>query len=75
MCINPKYNIRRRLLEMEGRLLINKYQLCIFADVGERTLDKYTEVNMGDAYSIPSDKLFKIADFFDCQPAELLNYK
>jgi hypothetical protein len=75
MCVNPKYNIRRRLLEIPGKLLNNKYKLSIELDISERTLDKWMGTEKGKKFSIPSDGLFKLATFFECTERELLNGK
>lgn len=73
MCVNPKYNIRRRLLEIPGNLLHNKYKLAIELGISERTIDKWCDTEKGDKYSIPSDHLFKTATFFNCTVTDLLN--
>lgn len=73
MCNNPKYNIKRRLLDVPGKFQHNKYKLCIEANITERTFDKYLDTEKSDEYSIPSDKLKAIATFFNCTMDQLIN--
>ncbi|MGZ3983408.1 MAG: hypothetical protein ACXVJE_19425 [Mucilaginibacter sp.] len=75
MCLNPKYNIKRRLLALPGKNRENKYKLCIELDVSESCLDQWTNIEQQHRRSIPSDALFIIAKFFNCSVTDLINGK
>ena len=69
----PKYNIRRLLYTRPGKFNANKYALCIETGLSERTLDRYMKVPQDSFFSIDSDLLYKMADFFKINPTDLLN--
>lgn len=73
MCINPKYKIRKFLLSLPGQNNSNKYALCIFLGISEKTLDRWATTEKQSEFSITSDLLYKMAEFFKCTPNELIN--
>jgi hypothetical protein len=73
MCVNPKYNIEDRLRKLPGRYQHKKYELAILVDKSERTIDYWLNVKTGDSFSIPSDELIKISNFFKCSITDLIN--
>jgi len=74
MCVNPKYNIRRRLLKLPGTFQENMYKLCIEVGIHHRTLERWMALKKGDRFSIPSDEFYLIAHFLACNPNDLINY-
>ena len=75
MCVNLKYNIKKRLLKLPGSFTTNRYKLCIEVDIHDRTLTRYMSITKADKFSIPSDQFYLIAHFLGCNPDELLNYE
>lgn len=72
--MNLKYSIRTLLLHLPGKnsFTQNKYLLCAALDISERTLDRWINTKREERFSIPSDHLFLIADFFKCTIEALL---
>lgn len=68
----PKYRIRRMLLQKPGSLTQNKYQLCIALGINVKTLDNWMRTQQGDKFSIPSDAFYSLAEYFKCNPLDLL---
>lgn len=73
MCINLKYTIRKQLLKLPGSFQHNRYRLCIAIEICDKTLLRWIAVEKGEKFSIPTDKFYMIADFFQCTPIELMN--
>lgn len=76
MCVNAsnlKYNIKKKLHDLPGKPRSNKYLLAARIDISERTFDSWLNTLKTDRFSIPSDALYIIADFFKCTPDQLLN--
>jgi hypothetical protein len=73
MCANPKYTIRRLLRELPGGIMTNRYKLCIEVGIGDRSLDNWMNYPATGEWSIPSDKLFKLKKFFNCELSDLIN--
>lgn len=74
MNLDLKYRIRALLLNFpnQNSFMQNKYALCIALDISERTLDNWIKTPSAARFSIPSDHLFKIANFFQCTIDALL---
>jgi DNA-binding Xre family transcriptional regulator len=75
MCVNPKYNIRKRLLKLPGDFLENRYKLCIAVGISDKTLTRWMALLKTDNYSIAMDKFYLMSHFFDCNPTDLINYE
>ena len=73
MCVNPKYNIKRMLRLMPGKITQNKYLLCIELGITETTLDNWMNTEKGANFSIPSDPFLKLCEIFECTPTNLIN--
>jgi hypothetical protein len=71
--LTTKYNIKKRLQTLPGTFTANKYLLCAHLNKTEKTVDKWLNIKVGDQYSITVDDLYLLADFFHCNPTELIN--
>ncbi|MFD1632013.1 helix-turn-helix domain-containing protein [Pseudopedobacter beijingensis] len=63
----------QKLKQMPGVYRDNYYLLCVHVDISVRTLDNWMKYTIECKSSIPIDKAYKIAEFFNCTPDELIN--
>lgn len=68
-----KYNIRERLLRMEGTLAANIFKTCLHCEITLSTLYRWMKTPVDSKFSIPSDQFYNLADFFQCKPEDLKN--
>lgn len=68
-----KYNIKKRLQKLNGAYTANKYRLCAHLNKTEKTVEKWLNTKINDTYSITVDDLYLLADFFVCNPTDLIN--
>ncbi|MGZ3999595.1 MAG: hypothetical protein ACXVIY_03155 [Mucilaginibacter sp.] len=73
MCADLKYTIKRKLYGLPGEYRDNFYLLCVAVKRSIKTVNHWMDVKKGDAFSIPSDEFYLIADFLQCSPTELIN--
>lgn len=70
-----KYKIKEKLEELSYR----DYQTAIrelpkVLQITPRTFQRYLKTRVYERYSVPSDDLVKLSQFFNCKIEELLNY-
>lgn len=69
----PKYSIEERLKKLPGTKRTNCYQLCLHLEIHINTLYKWMGIKKGEKASIPVDTFYKIAEFLNCNPTDLIN--
>lgn len=69
-----KYPIREKLNKMDGNYSRNFLKMCLHVDISATTGHRWASVTKTEQFSIPVDKFYLLADFFNCNPTELLNH-
>lgn len=75
MCLNLKYNLKKRLLKLPGDFVTNRYKLCIELLISDKTLGRWMNFTKDEGKRIPEDKLYLVAYFLGCNPDDLVNYE
>ena len=70
-----KYKINEKLEELCYRDYHTAIQeLPRVLGISPRTYQRYLKTRLYERYSVPSDDLVKLSQFFDCKIEDLLNY-
>ena len=72
--------LKYRIKEMLESLPISEYRIAkkvipLNLGISRSTFQKYIEASIDDHYSIPTDNLALLADYFECKMEELFNFK
>ena len=70
---NLKFNIRKRLYQMPGPYQDNLFRLCSAVGANYYTVCLWARLKKEEKYNVHPDNLYKIADFFKCNPSDLIN--
>lgn len=68
-----KYPIKSKLNKMEGNYTQNFLKMCLHVKIAPTTGNRWASVKTNEQFSIPVDKFYLLAEFFHCNPNELLN--
>ena len=68
-----KYNINRLLSKMDGKYSDNTLKMCIHVGISPPTAERWKRLSKENNFSIPVEQFYKLADFFNCNPKDLLN--
>lgn len=60
---------------MPGKYRQNLYLLAIKTDRSIRTVERWISIPADSKADIFNDDMYKIADFFNCNPQDLINKK
>jgi hypothetical protein len=68
-----KYTIRKRINDMPGNYRGNLYKLCLALDVTLVSAYRWIKVKKGEPITISEKNIYKLAEFFNCKPSDLIN--
>jgi hypothetical protein len=68
-----KYPIKSKLLQMDGTYNENFLRMCLHVNISPTTGRRWEGIRSDERFSIPVEQFFKLADFFNCTPKELMN--
>jgi hypothetical protein len=68
-----KYPIKAKLTKMEGTYTENFLKMCLAVHISPTTGYRWADVKKDEKFSIPVDQFYLLAEFFGCNPNDLLN--
>ena len=68
-----KYTIRVKLVTLPGSITENTMRMCLHVGITLTTARRWIVAKKQDRFSIPVDQFYKLAEFFKCQPNDLIN--
>jgi DNA-binding Xre family transcriptional regulator len=73
MPAEPKYLIRKKLLQKDGSYRENLYTLAIKAKRTVQTIENWQRIKKDSKSDIAINDLYIMCEFFNCNPNELIN--